>query len=312
MHPKKKYVASPPRKKGTRIEWTKEQDAIVRKNYTKHGSVYTAALLGRSKDSVQHRALRLGVPGHGIRPWTKKEIAYLRLQYEKLTAIKIARVLKRTEQSVRGKIHSLKLGGEGSRPWTRDEIEFLRKHYGTTRIAELAQELGRTRDAVELKASRLGYGRSPAKFSPKQERYVVAHLGDEPFTVMARKLGTSLHHVMQAAARHGYKSRPTSRPWTAADDDRLRAMYGTMSNSDVARELERTEIAVVVRARSFGLRSTFREKRPRTKRVLWTPREDARLRRLYASHTQIEVAEKLGRSKASVGGRIKKLGLSKK
>lgn len=311
MHPKKKFIPPAPRRKGNRMEWTKEQDAIVRKNYTKHGSVYTARLLGRSKDSVQHRALRLGVPGHGIRPWTRKEIAYLRLQYPKLTAIKIARVLKRTEQSVRAKIHGLGLGGDPSRPWTSAEINYLRKYYGTVTAAELGRELGRTRNGVEIKAGRIGLGKSPAKFTKADERYVIAHLGKEPFTVMARKLGTSIHHVEKTARKHGYRSRPTSRPWTDADDRALRAIYEIMSRRDVAARMERTELAVVVRARSLGLKSTYREKRTGIKRTQWTPREDARLRKLYAAYSRTEVAAKLGRSSASVEGRIRKLGLVK-
>jgi len=299
------------RRVGPRLDWSKEQDQIIRKNYTKHGSVYTAALLGRSMESVQHRALRLGVPGHGIRTWTKKEVAFLRLQYPKLPVSKICRILKRTEQSVRGKIHLLRLGGVPSRPWTQDEISYLRKHYGKVPVAELSQEFGRTRDAVELKAGKLGLSKKNSKFTKADERYIIANLGKESFTVMASKRGTSLHYVMKVAEQNGYRDRPTSRSWTDADDERLRRLYGTMSNSDVAERLQRTELAVVIRARSMGLRSTFRVKRPRAPYNPWTKAEDAQLRRLYRRHTAKEIGLKIGRSEASITSRVTKLGLRK-
>lgn len=310
---KMRFVApeSKIRPKGDRLEWTREHDDIVRKNYTKHGSVYTAQLLGRSKQSVQHRALRLGVPGHGIRPWTKKEVAYLRLQYPKLPVSKICRILKRTEQSVRGKIHILRLGSEPSRPWTQSELAYLRKHYGTVKVSELAKELQRTRDAVELKAGRIGLSRKIAKFTKADELYVIANLGKESFTVMAARRGTSLHHVKRVARANGYQDRPTSRPWTPDDDSLLRKIYSTMPHSEVAQQLNRTELAIILRARGFGLRSTFRGKRPAVTWRAWTPQEDTRLRRLYETHTAKEIAEKLDRSFASITGRIKQLGLRK-
>jgi hypothetical protein len=41
----------------------------------------------------------------------------------------------------------------------------------------------------------------------------------------------------------------------------------------------------------------------------WTPEEEASLRKLYATHTARQIAELLGRSKASIKNRIHKLGL---
>src|SRR2546423_784295 len=125
-----------------RKNWTKDDDAIIRKNYTKHGARHTAELLNRSITSVQHRAERLGVPGHGVKAWTTKEEYYLRKFYGKKSALDIARILGRTEQSVRGHIHQLELGKYRPTPWTKDEAEYLRRHYGKVKVAELAEELG--------------------------------------------------------------------------------------------------------------------------------------------------------------------------
>src|SRR5262245_36719679 len=115
----------PPEARSRRFEtWTKEEERLLRKHFTSHGSRYTAALLGRSIPSVQDRAQRLGVPGHENRRWSALEEKYLRKQYPRLSSPQIARTLKRTVQSVRGKIHMLGLGSYDPERWTTREVEY--------------------------------------------------------------------------------------------------------------------------------------------------------------------------------------------
>ncbi len=238
------------------LRWTKEEDAILRAHYSKRGSRYTAEILGRSVTSVQHRALKLEIPGNGVRVWTEMEIRYLRSRYPNTSVARICRTLHRSEQSVRGQINRLGLGATAPAPWTDGEIAYLRSHYGRVKVAELADELGRSPDAVEIKAGKLGLSRKNVKLTDGDREYVLQNLGKIPYTKMAAKLGVDVKKLMRLAAKHGYHARGTCRPWTVEEDEFLRQKYGAMARKAIAEQLGRTVGAVGVRAGMLGLTKT--------------------------------------------------------
>jgi DNA-binding CsgD family transcriptional regulator/DNA-directed RNA polymerase specialized sigma24 family protein len=292
-----------------RKNWTREEDAIIRRNYTKHGARHTAGLLNRSITSVQHRAERLGVPGHGIKPWSNKEEHYLRRFYGTKSAIDIARILGRTEQSVRGHIHQMQLGSYRPTPWTEDEAEYLRQHYGKVKVAELAEELGRSTDAVELKANRLGLRRKIVKLTPAQREWIVKNLGEISYDNMARELGVGPSKVRKVALEHGYRPRPNIRAWTEEDDRYVREHYGKKTRREIAEALGRTIPLVGWRAEKLGLTREFRDME---KTRPWTRTEETFLRKNYGKLTYAQIAEKLDRTHAAVSGRAARLGLRRR
>lgn len=93
------------------------------------------------------------------------------------------------------------------------------------------------------------------------------------------------------------------RSWSAAAEDKLRALYATESLSRLAFLLKRTPAAVKSRAGVLGLR--------RTDRKPWTRKEDALLRKRYATEQTADLARELGRPAGSVFQRANKLGLAK-
>ena len=242
-----------PGKSSRYLRWSKEEDATLKLHYSKRGSRYTAELLGRSVTSVQHRALKLGIPGNGVRVWTEMEVRYLRSRYPKMSVAQICRTLHRSEQSVRGQINRLGLGSPAPTPWTDGEIAYLRAHYGRVKVAELADELGRSPDAVEIKAGKLGLSRKNVKLTEEDKVYVLENLGRIPYTKMAAKLGVDVKKLMRLAAKHGFHARGTCRPWTDAEDEFLRRSYGDMARKSIAEQLGRTIGAVGVRAGMLGL-----------------------------------------------------------
>lgn len=248
------YIPPPnPGRSSRYLRWTKEEDATLKANYPKRGSRYTAEILGRSVTSVQHRALKLGIPGNGVRVWTEIEIRYLRSRYPNTPVSRICRTLHRSEQSVRGQINRLGLGAQAPTPWTEGEIAYLRAHYGKVKVAELAEELGRTTDAVEIKAGKLGLSRKNVHLTEEDIRYVLENLGKIPYTKMAAKLGVDVKKLMRLAAKHGYRARGQCRPWTGEEDGFLRDNYGTVPRNVLAQQLDRTVGAIGVRAGLLGL-----------------------------------------------------------
>ncbi len=241
------------RKARVRRAWTKDEDRLLKRMYPKHGARHTAELLGRSVTSVLHRARRLEIPGSRGRAWTEMELRYLKSKYPKQSIDQICRTLQRSRESVRGKINQLHLGPEGWVRWTPDEVEYLRKHYGRVKIAELAEELGRTAYAVELKAARLGLRRKLVKLTEDQVSFVITNLGKISYAKMAAKFGVDVKTLRRIGAKHGFFARPSIRAWTVDEDVYLRDHYATMTQRELAEELDRTVDSVSWRLDKLGV-----------------------------------------------------------
>ncbi len=296
--------ADKPRKKGVRREWTKEEDALVRKWYPVKGSAYLEVLLARPRSSIQHRAERLGIPGTK-RPWTRKEELFLQRNYGKLTAAAIARRLNRTEQSVRGKLNIAGLTGTGGQPWTDGEIAYLKKQYGTAPVADLAAELGRTPEAVELKAGRLGLRRKLHKLTKEEKEWIVANLGKMSYETIAKKFGVSPQRIQRIAHASGYRPRPYMREWSEHDVEYLRKHYGKKSRKEIAVTLGRTVATVQMKACKLGLTNPEEHGTHRK----WRSHEEEMLKELYTLKTQQEIADMLNRTVRSVSGKLQMMGL---
>ncbi|MCE2504204.1 MAG: hypothetical protein J4G05_09140 [Chlorobi bacterium] len=284
--------------------WTKEEDALLRQWYPKEGSPYLEKILDRTRTAIQARAEKLRIPGT-IRTWTRKEEVFLKHNYKKMTAKKIAQRLKRTEQSVRGKLHKSGLTAEASRKWSEDELEYLRKHYGITPVKELAVELERSMDAVEIKAGRIGLARKKRVLTPKEKSWVIRNLGKIAYLNMAKSLGVSPQVVQKIAHANGYRPKPNMRPWTKGDIAYLRKSYGKKSRKEIAMALGRSVATVQTKASDLQLTNPDQHGKHRS----WLRQEEQKVKRLYGKKTHKEIAEILGRSVASVAGKIAMLGI---
>lgn len=90
--------------------------------------------------------------------------------------------------------------------------------------------------------------------------------------------------------------------WTAAEDERLRALYGTMTVLQVAETLGRTKMAVATRASDMKL-----DGKPNR----WPEMEKALLMQLYPVTPMVDLCELMGRSKDQVRHMAKTLGLKR-
>jgi DNA-binding NarL/FixJ family response regulator len=84
-----------------------------------------------------------------------------------------------------------------------------------------------------------------------------------------------------------------------SDDDRLREWAGTLTTAQIAKELDRTEDAVRVRASELGV-SLRTPDTPAGAGQAYSEREQATIRALAGSRTAPEIAEIIGRSAASI------------
>lgn len=92
------------------------------------------------------------------------------------------------------------------------------------------------------------------------------------------------------------------RRWTDAEDEAIRNLYGSITASQIAEQIGRTENAVWLRAKALGL-----DKHPAP--IPWSEAELATLSRCYTTEPPAALAKRLGRSTSSVYQQARVLGL---
>lgn len=289
--------------------WTYEEEEQLRKYYPLYGGHYCARLLGRTVGAIRIRGRDLGVQTGKSRRWSQKEIALLKKKMSRRSTPELMAMLGRTRDAVLMKAREL--GRHiGNKPWTKKDLALLRRKYGRVPVNELAKELARTVRALQTIASERGLTRRVKKTTPAMVKTIVAKAGKVNREVIARELGIGRDRVARIARERGRVSNDVwwQRIWTPEEDAYLRKHYSTDYMVDIARHLDRHVAALSSRTRKLGL---AKQKGHRALESAWTKSEDARLRRLYDTHSYNAIADKLGRTRAMVARRVRKLGLRK-
>lgn len=283
-----RYLPPPPPNdlENHRTPWSEQDEALFEQYYTTHGSLYTAAILGRTPGAILAHAHNRAMPGFDTARLERflEEVGgrldrvegVVRKKREKgappfvLNGNQQRHVLAELDRRPFDEIAASYGASEEellfflvqqgllpkpySEPWTMREKKRLRQMWGRRTESEIAAELRRTPFAIRKKA-----------------REVVASM--------------------------------QRRPWTKKEDARLRKDYGRIPKRELAEKLGRTTSAVQGRAAHLGLTAK------RRKLAVWTKEEDALLRRLQSTHTAVQIAERLpGRTVNAVRARIGNIG----
>ena len=226
--------------------------------------------------------------------------------------------------------------------WTEEETNFLKENYSTADSKTIASVLGKSRDCIYVKASALGLKRPNAeeqrkkaerikrckansnapRWTAEEIQFLKDNEGKMTLKEIAEKLGKS--YSAASCKRMSLKRVKTLRvvptvnvdeaapvenhfkAWSKEDEKYLKDNYGSIPVSVMAKKLGRTEDAVKGRAYVFGL---VDEKT--TTRAKWTKEEIVFLKKNVNKKTNEEMAQYLGRSIASVAGKLSELKLKK-
>lgn len=99
--------------------------------------------------------------------------------------------------------------------------------------------------------------------------------------------------------------------WTHDDIATLRADYGTATNARLAKKLQRSVAEIEAKASELALAKDKRKFPGTLKMPRWSAADTAKLKRIYSKRASRDVAIALGRSKKSIDGKAKSLGLMK-
>lgn len=220
-------MTTPKRRRGN---WAVQELERLRQLVPRRGIADTALLLRRSEASVLRKAQQLlRVPARRG-PWTASDDGRLRESWGVLDLRLLALVLGRTPADVKRRADELRMRLRTG-VWTRDELQGLKDLFGTRSDDDLEIALGRSRDDVRAMAR---------QFCLAKDKRFAAHAARGRSST-----GTRSRQVCSDMPR-----------WTAAQVDRLQALYADRDNLTVARLLGRSVASVANKANQLGLRKS--------------------------------------------------------
>lgn len=231
--------------------------------------------------------------------WSSSEDSILRQYYENTPVSAIMKMLPgRTATAIASRACALRLTRH-HKPWTAEEDEIIRTHYTDMTASQLVNLLpDRTQVAISTRACALGV--SKRIWTAKEDQFLV----DNAQSMSVRHIARAMHNRSYCAVVERMKelnliqtdpARKVKR-WTKAEDDIIRANYGTMSASQLTRLLPcRTKSAIQIRA------AVLANKGKSWKMPRWSEDEDEIIREHYGVTPIREMIELLpGRSYPSI------------
>lgn len=199
--------------------------------------------------------------------------------------------------------------------WSQAEVGRLRELYGLRDEDSIARELNRPVASVRKMAETLfpmAVRRGPWTAQEVQE--LKRYLGATSEEVIARILGRTPDEIRRQITDLG-RIQEGGR-WTPDEVAELKRIYGTRTDEDIAVIFGRSVESVQRLATRLCLAKdkAFLRKLVGTAATVmprWTDEDIERLKELYPEHSNLEIAQKLGRSVKSVVSKAHNLGLKK-
>jgi len=242
--------------------WTDDELAFLRTHYETKGRDWVTQKLNRTIDAVSHKAQRLGLrvaseciarqigDYHRGRPKSLEHRAKLAISNQGQTRStetreKLRKIANTPEALARARAKAFKYFV--TNPWTPHEETFLKTHYTKQGSKWCAQRLGRSRGTIYDRAHKL-------KLRVPHE--VISRLLSQSLKgrVLSEKHIDNLReHHKQASVISKWLATLGQVPWSAKEEDFLRAHYSNHGARWCSERLKRTPKAIYHRASQLGL-----------------------------------------------------------
>ncbi len=200
--------------------------------------------------------------------------------------------------------------------WSSEEIDLLKELYGFRDVEAIACQLQRSPASVRHMvgvvfsgATRTGY------WTEVEVQRLKRFIGVASLPVIARILRRTKADVRKKIVELGVEVH--TGPWTPLEIQELKRLYGTRTDEDLSSILSRSLDSVREVAHSLCLakdkaflRRVLGDDRS-TAMPRWRKEELVLLQRLYPTHSNLEIAQRLDRSVKSVVSKAHHLGLKK-
>ena len=214
-------IWGPERSKAPRRgRWSQAEIGRLRELYGLRDDETIAKEMCRPVESVQKMAEQIFATARRTGPWTTGEIERLKEYIGASAPDVIARVFGRPVEEVQFQISELaRVNRAGA--WSQDEVVAFKRLYGTRTGGDLAIIFGRQEESVQRLSDKLCLAKDKA---------FVRKLQGTASTKMPR--------------------------WSDAEIARLKELYSTSSNLEIAQDLNRSVKSVVSKAHNLGLKKS--------------------------------------------------------
>lgn len=195
--------------------------------------------------------------------------------------------------------------------WSAPELMRLRELFPRLPPERVARLLDRTVASVLRRARRMfARERRDGPWSEADDAVLRQAIGVHDLDTLALLVARAPEDV--ATRLQEFRRAPRRGPWSDAEVALLRRVYGTRGADDLGLCLCRSVADVEAKARELciGKDKAAAHDVPLSM-PRWSAESVARLRELYASHDNLEIARILGRTVSSVANKASQLGLSK-
>lgn len=210
-------------------------------------------------------------------------------------------------------------GGKNVAPrrgrWSAAEVARLKELYGLRDEAAIARELNRPVASVRKMAESICSARPrTGPWTADEVQRLKRYLGVSGPETIARILGRPVEEVTEQVFELG-RIQQAGR-WGREEVAQLKKIYGTRTDKDLARIFGRSEESIQRMAAKYSLAKdkAFLRKlhgESATRMPRWSEDELRLLRDLYPKSSNLDIAQKLGRSVKSVVSKAHNLGLKK-
>lgn len=200
--------------------------------------------------------------------------------------------------------------------WSDEEIALLREQFGEKDELFLARELGRSIEALRAKAWAV-FDEPPrdGPWTEEEVRSLKRLLGAIEIPLVARMIGRSVEAIERKLVELAVSL--SAKPLSADETVRFKRVFGTRTDEDLSIIFGRTVETVRSEARrlclskdkAFLRRATGGQ--AKTKMPRWSDDELELLRELYPIHSNLVIAQRLGRSVKSVVSKAHNMRLKK-
>ena len=202
------------------------------------------------------------------------------------------------------------------RKWSEAEIERLKELQGRCHDAALADELHRSVASIRRMKRLLVANRVKKRpWTEPEVQRLKRQIGVASPAEIARAMGRTPKDIVRKVKELAAELRTGS--WSPGDIQELKLLYGTRTDEDLSIILSRSLESVLAVARRLCLakdktflRRLHGAERP-TPMPRWRKEELAQLQRLYPTHSNLEIAQRLERTVKSVVSKAHYMGLKK-
>ncbi len=293
---------------------SEKDEKYIRKNWGKKPATEIARHLHITTGILYRYKRQLGLPNVGQqKKWTEKRIKQLREDAKTMNRSQLAKKYKTSASQIStiSRKHGIKLINSRN-IWNKErDAELLALVEKDLSIAEISQKMEIKANNIRTHLKALGITKyastkqRAAKWSKEEIDTLKAMSDTATVSEIATKVNRTERQVISKAKKLGITVNTDSQfVWTEQDTVVLTNLSDAYDRHMIAQVMNKSEEFIKQKAEELGLTLTIRERKQ------WTTDEVKKLEAYTKEFTIREIAFLLGRSIASVGSKLRYMGLS--